>query len=38
VLKAKPAVARTRLELCSVVAAILGDALDALTIDKLESM
>jgi len=38
VLKSKPAVARTRLELCSVVAAILGDGLDALTIDKLESM
>jgi len=38
VLKAKTAVARTRLELCSVVAAILGDGLDTLTIDKLESM
>tara|TARA_B100000809_G_scaffold190646_1_gene189278 strand:- start:180 stop:1955 length:1776 start_codon:yes stop_codon:yes gene_type:complete len=38
VLKAKPTLARTRLELCSVVAAILGDGLDTLTIDKLESM
>jgi arginyl-tRNA synthetase len=38
VLKAKPPLARTRLELCSVVAAILGDGLDTLTIDKLESM
>ncbi len=38
VLKAKPVVARTRLELCTVVAAILGDGLDTLTIGKLESM
>ena len=38
VLKAEPAVGRTRLELCSVVAAILGDGLDTLTIGKLESM
>lgn len=38
VLKADPSLARTRLELCRRVAAILGDGLDTLGIDKLEEM